>query len=169
MEEGKDTAKEGAGAARPPIAAPVPQPVKEAAAEPGVGPHAKPGFVTIDEDGRLWIFRAGSKELAAFKKDGELAKQVVLISSGPGGVTVKGPDRETILAYLAACPGFETLLEDGRIWAFKSGSKELTAFRKDGEFAKHITRIGVGPLGVTVKAPDAETLDLYLKTMTPAK
>ena len=72
---------------------------------------AKPGFVTIFEDGRLWVFRANSKELADFRKDGELAKQVVRPGVGPRGMTLKGPDTETILGYVVAQDGFETFLD----------------------------------------------------------
>src|SRR5262249_8788709 len=78
--------------------------VKGAAGEPGDKPpappepakdapeYAKPGFVTLLEDGRLWVFKEGSKELKAFKKDGELAKHVTIFGGGPKGMTVKAPD-----------------------------------------------------------------------------
>lgn len=65
-------------------------------------PHARPGFYTQVEEGRLWVFRSGSEELKAFKKDGELAKSVSRIGAGPDGMTIKAPDAETIDAYLAA-------------------------------------------------------------------
>ena len=60
--------------------------------------------MTIVEDGRLWVFRPGSPELAAFEQDGELAKQVVRPGAGPGGVTLKAPDAETLDAYQNAKP-----------------------------------------------------------------
>ncbi len=68
----------------------------------GVGPYSKPGFVTFVKDGRLWVFRAGSKELQDYKKDGEPAKQVTRVGEGPEGMTLKGPDTETLNAYLKA-------------------------------------------------------------------
>jgi sugar lactone lactonase YvrE len=122
----------------------------------------KPGFVTKVEDGRLWVFREGSKELAAFQKHGELAKHVVRPGAGPKGMTMKAPDSETILAYLACKPGFWTKIDDGRIWVFREGSKELDSFQKHGELAKHVVRPGVGPGGATVKAPDSDTLVQWL-------
>ena len=53
------------------------------------------------EDGRLWVFRHGSKEYADFQKHGELAKHVVRPAAGPNRVTIKAPDIETVNAYLA--------------------------------------------------------------------
>ncbi len=61
---------------------------------------SKPGFVTKFDDGRLWVFRKGSKELESFMKDGELAKQVIRPGAGPRGMTLKAPDRKTLDAYL---------------------------------------------------------------------
>lgn len=125
--------------------------------------YAKPNFVTLVEDGRLWVFRRGSKELADFRKHGELAKHVVRPGAGPGGMTIKAPDNETIAAYTVAREGFRTIVEDGRVWVFRAGSKELADFQKHGELAKHVVRPGAGPDGVTLKAPDAETIDAYLR------
>jgi hypothetical protein len=63
---------------------------------------SKPGFYTEVKEGRLWVLRDGSKELAEFKKDGELAKQVTRIGAGPNGMTIKSSDVEVIDDYLAA-------------------------------------------------------------------
>ncbi|HEX5139062.1 MAG TPA: hypothetical protein VFY93_18985 [Planctomycetota bacterium] len=126
---------------------------------------AKEGFVTRCEDSRLWVFRAGSKELAEFEKQGELAKHVTKIGAGPGGVTVKAPDSETIAAYVVANDGFATFVRDGRIWVFRKGSRDLAEFRKTGEPAKCITRPLAGPMRMTVKGPDTETVDAYLAVM----
>jgi uncharacterized protein (TIGR03000 family) len=66
-------------------------------------------------------------------------------------------------------PGFVTVLEkDGerqRLWVFRAGSKELDAYKKSGELERHVTRIKAGPRGMTVRAPDGETLDAYLKAL----
>jgi uncharacterized protein (TIGR03000 family) len=139
-----------------PIKSPKPAPIK--------GP-TKPGYITYIEDGRLWVFRDGSKEVAAFLMDGELAKHVVRPGIGPKGMTIKGPDAETVVEFLLTQDGFETVLEKdgGRVWVFKKGSKEFVAFKKDGELAKHIVRIKAGPMGMTIKAADAETIDAYMK------
>lgn len=61
-----------------------------------------------------------------------------------------------------ARPGFHTEVQDGRLWVFRDGSEELEAFKKDGELTKSVSRIGAGPDGMTIKAPDAATIDAYL-------
>lgn len=71
-----------------------------------------------------------------------------------------GGDQTQAAAY--AKPGFHVEMEDGRLWIFKEGSKELEDFQAKGELAKHVIRPGAGPGGITLKAPDAETLDDYL-------
>lgn len=124
--------------------------------------YARPGFVTKIEDGRLWVFIPGSKELEKFEKAGELAKHVIRPAAGPNRITLKAPDSETADAYMLAKPGFITRIEDGRLWVFKVGSKEFEKFEKAGELAKHIIRPAAGPNRMTLKAPDAETADAYL-------
>lgn len=66
------------------------------------GPHAKPGFVTDVQDGRLWVFRADSKDLADFRKHGEPARMVTRIGAGPNGMTIRSSDAKVIDDYLAA-------------------------------------------------------------------
>ena len=128
-------------------------------------PLAKPGFVTlVSKDGRLWVFRPGSKELTEYFKAGELAKCVTLPAAGPLGMTVKSPDRETALAYLAAKPGFVTVVRNEFVWILTPGSKDLAEFRSAGELAKCVTRPGVGPCGTTVRSADSATIDTYLAT-----
>jgi len=61
-----------------------------------------PGYVTEVEDGRLWVFKAGSAELEEFKKHGEPAKQFTNVGAGPNGMTVKSADQATLDAYLNA-------------------------------------------------------------------
>lgn len=55
-----------------------------------------------------------------------------------------------------------TKIHDNRLWAFKEGSKELEKFEKEGELAKHVIIPAGGPLGVTIKAPDKETVEEYM-------
>ncbi len=62
---------------------------------------AKPGFITRVEDGRLWVFRAGSSEFKQFEKSGELAKHVIRPGAGPLGMTIKAPDTATVDTYMA--------------------------------------------------------------------
>jgi hypothetical protein len=63
---------------------------------------SKPGFYTDVRDGRLWVFRHGSKALEEFKKHGEPAHQVTRIGAGPKGMTIKSSDASVIDEYLAA-------------------------------------------------------------------
>lgn len=73
------------------------------AAEPATAPsqYDKAGFITAVEDGRLWVFEAGSKDHEDFVKHGEPVKQFSKVGAGPDGMTVKGPSIEVIDAYLA--------------------------------------------------------------------
>lgn len=64
--------------------------------------YDKSGFVTKIEDGRLWVFAAGSKELAAFEQHGEPTIAVSRIGEGPEGMTLRGPSSEVLDAYQAA-------------------------------------------------------------------
>ena len=73
-----------------------------AAMAPAGSQYDKPGFWTKPHDGRLWVFRAGSKELAEFQKSGEPARQVTRIGAGPNGMTLKSSDAAVIDAYIAA-------------------------------------------------------------------
>jgi hypothetical protein len=50
-------------------------------------------------------------------------------------------------------PGFITFLEDGRLWILKPGEKKSD---------KHITLVGAGPGGMTVKAAEKDTALSYL-------
>lgn len=123
---------------------------------------AKSGFETSIVDGRLWIFKSDATELEEFKSNGELAKSVTRVGAGPGGMTIRSADSETIDAYLTAKDGFETFIVDGRVWVFRTGAEELTEFKSNGELAKSVTRVGAGPGGLTVRSADSATIDLYL-------
>jgi hypothetical protein len=127
--------------------------------------YDKPGFSTDVVEGRLWIFRAGSGELAEYQSMGEPAKHVIKPGAGPNGMTVKAPDVETIQAYMAAARGFSTFVVEGRVWVFADGDAGIAEFQAQGEPAKCVTRPGAGPLGMTVKAPDSATIEAYLKAI----
>lgn len=126
--------------------------------------YAKPGFYTeVDKEGRLWVFEKGSEALAEFKSKGEPGKIAIRPGAGPGGVTIKSIDSETIVGYVTAKPGFYTSLDKhGRLWVFMEGSEDLAAFKAKGELAKHVIRPKAGPLGLTVKSPSTEVLEAYL-------
>jgi len=70
--------------------------------EPTATSYDRPGFVTEVKDGRLWVFRADSKELADYRKQGEPAQMVTRIGAGPNGMTIRAADAAVIDAYLAA-------------------------------------------------------------------
>jgi hypothetical protein len=61
-------------------------------------------------------------------------------------------------------PGFFTQVEDGRLWVFQEGSKELEQFKAHGEPSVNVSRIGEGPEGMTLRAPSQAVLDAYLST-----
>jgi hypothetical protein len=73
-----------------------------ATTQPTAASYGKPGFVTEVKDGRLWVFREGSKDLAEYRKHGELTKMVTRIGAGPNGMTIRAGDARDIDDYLAA-------------------------------------------------------------------
>ena len=126
--------------------------------------YDKPGFyTTIDQkDGRLWVFKEGSEDLAAYKEKGKPAKHVVRPGAGPGGITLKATESETILEYVATKPGFHVSLDkDGRLWIFEEGSEALANYKEKGKPARHVVRPGAGPFGTTIKAVEFSVLDAY--------
>jgi sugar lactone lactonase YvrE len=122
----------------------------------------KPGYKVIKDDGRLWVFKEGSKDLAQFEEHGEPAKMVVLPGAGPRGLTLKGTDRDTMLEYALTKPGFTVMIEDGRLWVFRTGSEALAQFHEHGEPAKIVVRPGAGPRRMTLKSVDGTILDAYM-------
>ena len=63
---------------------------------------AKPGFVTGVEDGRLWVFKEGTKEADAYiAGKSKPARHVVRPGAGPNGMTIRAPEFDIIDAYLA--------------------------------------------------------------------
>lgn len=59
-------------------------------------------------------------------------------------------------------PGFYTEVKDARLWVFREGSKDLEEFKKHGEPAKQVTRVGGGPNGMTIKSSEAAVIDAYM-------
>jgi hypothetical protein len=55
--------------------------------------------------------------------------------------------------------------KDQRLWVFKASGKEVGQYKKDGDLEKHVSRIKGGPNGMTIKAPDYETIDAYLRSL----
>jgi hypothetical protein len=78
-------------------------------------------------------------------------------TSGAGGATgaasAAGLDK----------PGFYTKVHDGRLLVARAGSKAAQELAAANELRVSVTRIGAGPNGMTVIAPDGETIDAYLR------
>jgi uncharacterized protein YneR len=123
---------------------------------------SRPGFKVFVEDERLWVFEEGSEELKQFLAVGEPAKSVTWIGAGPRGVSLRGENAETLLAYVASRPGFRVFVEDERLWVFREGSEGLREYMTSGEPAKSVTLIGAGPRGRTIRSDERETLTAYL-------
>lgn len=60
---------------------------------------------------------------------------------------------------------FVVLEEEGRLWVFRLSSPDLGDFLQAGELAKCVVRPGAGPDGMTLKGPDAGTLDDYQRAL----
>ncbi len=131
-------------------------------------PHAKEGFATVyDKEGRLWVFRDGSPEHHAYLEDGIPTRYVTRPGVGPGGITLRSPEGETIVEYVVAQPGFLTEIDkDGRLWVLRVGSPEHEAYLEKGKPAQQVIRPGAGPLGLTVKSVDLDTIDAYLEAVS---
>jgi hypothetical protein len=132
----------------------------EAAA--GVAAASFPGFKTFTDDGRLIVFREEDAEAATYPQHRELGKSVTRIGAGPGGATLRAPDADTLEAFLLSGKGYVVRLQEGRLWVFAAESPEWREFLQHGEPGKSVTRVGAGPDGKTVKAPDAAVLDGWL-------
>jgi predicted type IV restriction endonuclease len=122
------------------------EPTAMVPAEPevSVSPFDRPGFEVQVDDGRLWVLKPGQE------KSG---KHVTLIGAGPQGMTLRALDQDTALEYLAAKPGFKVEVTDGRLWVLKPDQE------KSG---KHVSVIGAGPKGMTLRALDMDTALEYL-------
>ena len=130
--------------------------------EEPAGPYSKPGFFTREVDGRLWVFRTGTDDLAEFLLTGEPAKSVTLIGVGPNGMTMRSSDKETIRSYLYSSEDFDVHAGDGRMWVLARGTEDHAAFLAGTEPAKSVTLVGAGPAGETLRGIDRETLVAFV-------
>ncbi|MHC4810793.1 MAG: hypothetical protein ACYTEV_10575 [Planctomycetota bacterium] len=123
---------------------------------------ARPGFRSVGVDGRIWILREDDPAAETFRADGPPADAVAMVGVGPRGRTLMAPDRETILEWMAARPGFTAVARDGRIWIVdadsETGSETAAAIRAGREPAHSVSMPGAGPRGTTVRAEDRGTL-----------
>lgn len=124
--------------------------------------HDREGFVTFDVDGRLWVFRDFSAELAQHRAGIEIEKFVTKVGAGPDKMTVRAPDIMTIVSYLSQRDGFDTAVTEDSLWVFRRDSPEVGTFAGTLTLPKHAARPGAGPFGMTLKGPDDATIDSYL-------
>ncbi len=91
---------------------------------------------------------------------------------GAGCKTSAGEKAESVrvtarqgLTHKLALPGYSVFDADdeGRLWVFRADAPELAEFSKSKELAKFVSLVGEGPNGVTIKGPDAATLNDYMK------
>lgn len=127
-------------------------------------PYNRRGFLTREIEDRLWILPLDNPGIADLIAGQGPEKHVTLPGAGPDRKTIKSDSRETAIHYLFAKPGYVTYFEDGRAWVFAKNTDAAAHFHKEGLPEKHVTRIGAGPMRTTIKAPDAETIDLFLGT-----
>jgi hypothetical protein len=124
--------------------------------------HGREGFDVYLEDGVLWVYPAGDEASLAHRLGERPEEAVTCPEAGPGGITLRAPDREVALGYLARREGFHTALLEGRLWVFASDDPEWARFSEEGALPKRVTLPLAGPLGVTVIGSDLEALERYL-------
>ena len=139
------------------------RPQAEAEAQ-GTPNYDRPGFATRMHRGSLWVFAEGSEALAAFDAEEKTpAVHTVRPLAGPDNLTVRSPDTNDLTRYLTWRPGFQTRVYRDRLWIFPEGAATLAAFDESGRVpATHVVRPLAGPMGMTIIAEEAETLDAYL-------
>jgi len=124
---------------------------------------AKPGYFTLMHDGRLWVMTEGSPTHQKWVESRTLpAHSVTRPGGGPRGLTIRADDASIIDAYLAAQPGFETVIRENLLWVLRDGSPEHVKFKAEGFPAHSVTRVAAGPGGRSIRAVDVETIDAYL-------
>jgi hypothetical protein len=69
---------------------------------PGDAAYNCPRFIAVVEDGRLYVFHAGAKELKEFAKTHRLDMVTERIHGGPRGMTIIAPNEDTLEGYLKA-------------------------------------------------------------------
>jgi len=111
-------------------------------------PYAKEGWEVevIEDTGHLWALRPGEEKSE---------KHTTLIKAGPDDRTVKALDFATAVEYIADRDGFDVNVdaENRRIWVLRPGEEESE---------KHVTLIGAGPMGMSLKSLDMETIEAYM-------
>jgi len=123
---------------------------------------AKPGFAAIESDGRVWVFHLPSKNLADKFINGEPAKSVTIPAAGPRGLSLRAVEKDTIVDYLAAKEGFQSKMIDDRLWVYSDTDEEAAAVFGGEEPAKNATIPAAGPLGISLRSTDLDTIVAYI-------
>jgi hypothetical protein len=121
----------------------------------------RPGFESFIEDERLWVFKHPSPQWSDFVKIGEPAKSVTWIGSGPDGMTIRGPDADTLLGYIGMTQGFKVIPVKGVVYVFRDPSDELDKYEDFGRMTTRVEMEGGGPNGSTIVSTDQATIDAY--------
>lgn len=127
------------------------------ALEQATGIAAKDGFaVRTGDDGRPWVFVAGSEDLAAFDAGTEPGQNVTIFVDGVG---VRSTEKATVHAWAATREGFVVRPgEGGFLWVFDAGSDELASFEDGVEPAQNAT-LFIG--GKPFRSTDLTVLERY--------
>jgi putative transposon-encoded protein len=123
---------------------------------------AKPGFVVDFHDGRLYVVAAGSEFASAEGVEIPEKKIVTSIGAGPMGMTIRSDGKDTTRAYLAAKEGFATKIKNNRVYVVKLDSKNNHDGMVEIPEKEIITKIGAGPMGMTVRSDSVATISAYL-------
>lgn len=121
--------------------------------------YEREGFDVYPHEGRLWVFESGSQASKDFANGVEPAKSVTRILPGR---TLRSTEGETLVKYLVQRPGFDTAVLDGRLYVFRAGSEWLAKLHSKGDHIVQSSIVGAGPMGMTVRSRDRETIDEYL-------
>ena len=84
------------------------------------------GFKVYEDDGRLWVFKAGSDNLKSYLEKGEPAKRVTLVGEGPDGITLMGSDTEVMKSYADAARFSAPILVAGGAAGRLRGNRHVT-------------------------------------------
>ncbi len=189
--------------------APVPGPdVSATAPAPAAPPlrgdprYNRPRFIAVPQDGRLYVFHAGAKELQVFAQTHVLNHSCLRNGGVVDGMIVIAPSEDTLNGYLAIYaatakaaagagstaapapgvdgsstapapaplrgdprynrPRFIAVPQDGRLYVFHAGAKELQKFTQTHMLEHGCLRNGGVVDGMIVIAPSEDTLNGYL-------
>ncbi len=139
--------------------------IPASASRPDVELFTRPGYVTELRDERLWVFMEDSAEYEQFLRVGEPAKTVTRIRTGPGGISLRSSDRETLIGYENSTLWHHARVIDGRLWIFDNEKEDFRELTKHGAPSERVTFVGRGPERMTLCAIERETLHDWMYRM----